>query len=41
MLCGEEQKYDFKELAAPVFVMNALNRAMISGKEESVGEVVI
>ena len=39
LLSGGEQVSSWNDLAAPVFVLNALNRAMASGKEEPVGEV--
>ncbi len=41
LLCGGAQPLDWRELAAPVFVLNALERSMKSGKEETVGEVKI
>ena len=39
LLSGGEQLSGWNDLAAPVFVLNALDRAMKSGKEEPVGEV--
>ncbi len=38
LLSGRAQAMTWKDLAAPVFVLNALDRAMKSGKEEKVGE---
>ncbi len=36
MLVGGEQKRSYEELIAPVFVLNAINRSMESGAEETV-----
>ena len=41
LLCGGKQLSDWRELAAPVFVLNAIDRSLKSGKEERVGEVQI
>ena len=41
LLSGGEQISSWNDLAAPVFVLNALDRAMKSGEEETVGEVNI
>ena len=41
MLKGDKQEVSWKDLAAPVFVLNAIDRAMKSGEEETVGEVNI
>lgn len=41
LLSGGEQISSWNDLAAPVFVLNALDRAMKSGKEEPVGEVSV
>ena len=36
LLCGEEQAIRSEDFIAPVFVMNAINRSLESGKEEMV-----
>ena len=36
LLHGAEQKFTYEEFAAPVFVLNAIDRALTSGKEEPV-----
>lgn len=41
LLLGEKQKQTYKELIAPVFVMNAINRSLLSGKEEKITEYEI
>ena len=41
MLKVDKQEVSWKDLAAPVFVLNAIDRAMKSGEEETVGEVNI
>ncbi len=38
VLSGEEQVADFKNFISPVFIMNAIERSIISGKEEIVKE---
>ena len=38
ILTGAEQKVKYKDFIAPVFVLNAINRAIESGKEEIVTE---
>lgn len=38
ILSGEKQVADFKDFIAPVFVMNAIQRSIDSGKEEQVKE---
>lgn len=41
LLSGEKQVADFKDFIAPVFVMNAIQRSIDSGKEEQVKEFSI
>ena len=41
LLCGGAQQTTYKDFVAPVFVMNAIKRAIDSGKEESVKEFEI
>lgn len=41
LLSGGAQALPWNDLAAPVFVLNALHRAMQSGNEEPVGEVSV
>ncbi len=41
LLSGGEQISSWNDLAAPVFILNALDRAMKSGKEEPVSEVSV
>ena len=41
LLCGGAQQTSYKDFVAPVFVMNAIKRAIDSGKEESVKEFEI
>ncbi len=41
ILSGEEQKISYKDFIAPVFVLNAIWRALESGKEEMVKEIVL
>ena len=36
LMCGEEQSMSYEDFIAPVFVMNAIERSMASGKEEKV-----
>lgn len=36
LMCGEEQTLSYDDFISPVFVMNAIERAMLSGKEEKV-----
>lgn len=36
LLCGEEQAMSYEDFIAPVFVMNAVERSLNSGKEEEV-----
>lgn len=36
LLCGEPQKQSYEELFAPVYVMNAIDRAVKSGEEEEI-----
>ena len=38
LLCGEEQKISYKDFIAPVFLLNAIDRAIKSGNEEVVKE---
>ena len=38
LLFGGEQKIDYAPFIAPVFVMNAINRSILSGKEELVDQ---
>ena len=39
ILCGKEQPHTYREIIAPVAVLCAINRALISGKEEAVRAV--
>ncbi len=41
LLCGEEQRRSYQDFIAPVFVINAIQRSMDSGKEEKVNEYTI
>ena len=41
LLCGDEQRRNYQDLIAPVFVLNAINRSIDSGKEEKVNEYTI
>lgn len=41
LLCGDEQRRSYQDLIAPVFVLNAINRSIDSGKEEKVNEYTI
>lgn len=38
LLCGEKQELSYEDFISPVFVLNAVQRALISGKEEKVKE---
>lgn len=38
LLCGEEQKISYDDFISPVFIMNAIERSIVSGKEEVVKE---
>ena len=38
LLCGGEQKKSYEDFIAPVFVLNAIQRSLDSGKEETVNE---
>jgi hypothetical protein len=38
LLRGGEQKISYDDFIAPVFVLNAINRSLLSGKEELVGK---
>ncbi len=38
LLLGEKQQQSYKDFIAPVFVINAINRSLISGNEEKVTE---
>ena len=38
ILSGEEQKVDYKEFISPVFILNAIERSINSGREEIVTE---
>ena len=38
LLSGEEQKISYDDFISPVFIMNAIERSLISGKEEAVKE---
>ena len=39
ILSGESQKVTYKEFVSPVFIMNAIERSLKSGKEELVGKI--
>ena len=39
MLKGGEQPCSYEQLIAPVFVLNAMHRSLLSGKEEKVNEI--
>ena len=41
ILSGDDQKVAYDEFIAPVFIMNAIERSLISGKEEPVGKPVL
>ncbi len=36
LLCGKPQKQSYEEFFTPVYIMNAINRAITSGKEEEI-----
>ena len=36
LLKGEAQKVSYDEFFAPVYIMNAINRSLVSGKEETI-----
>jgi len=39
LLCGETQKGSYRDFIAPVFVMNAIERSLATGKEEAVNAI--
>ena len=39
ILSGEPQTITYEEFISPVFIMNAIQRSLVSGKEETVGRV--
>lgn len=41
IMSGKEQKVSYKDFIAPVFILNAIERAVISGKEEFIKEYSI
>ncbi len=41
MLKGGKQPHSYEDLIAPVFVLNAMNRSLLSGKEEAVNTIRI
>ncbi len=41
LLNGEKSDLSYEDFIAPVFVMNAIDRSMQSGKEEKVGEITL
>lgn len=41
LLCSEGQTVSYKDFIAPVFIMNAIERSLASGKEEAVREYCI
>ena len=41
LLNGEKSDFSYEDFIAPVFIMNAIDRSMQSGKEEKVGEITL
>lgn len=41
LLCGEEQRRSYQDFIAPVFVLNAIQRSLDSGKEEEVNNYTV
>ena len=41
LLCGEDQPQSYEEFASPVFIMNAIERSLASGKEEKVFKITL
>jgi hypothetical protein len=41
LLSGAEQKISYEDFISPVFIMNAIERSMTSGKEEAVREYTL
>ena len=39
LLKGEAQRQTYKEFIAPIFILNAMHRSLISGKEEIVNKI--
>ena len=39
LLSGEAQTVTYEEFISPVFIMNAIQRSLVSGKEEAVGRI--
>lgn len=39
LLKGEAQRQTYKEFIAPIFILNAMHRSLISGKEETVNKI--
>jgi hypothetical protein len=41
LLCGDAQKLTYEELVSPVFIMNAIDRSLQSGKTEEVRKFTV
>ena len=41
LLCGEDQPQSYEEFVSPVFIMNAIERSLASGKEEKVVKITL
>ena len=41
LLCGGEQPQSYGEFISPVFIMNAIERSLKSGKEEPIGKIAL
>jgi hypothetical protein len=39
ILSGGGQTITYEEFISPVFIMNAIQRSLVSGKEEAVGQI--
>ena len=39
ILSGEPQTVTYEEFISPVFIMNAIQRSLVSGQEEAVGQI--